>query len=240
MNYNFCLNDFEGPLDLLLHLVRQSKLDIYEINLRDLIDQYLAFISEMENLNIDIASEYLVMASELVHLKSRLLINKKEEDEEENEDFEINSEEDLRRKIIEYESIKNITDNFRILEERRGEVHTKLPESLKEYYETQKLEPGLLTSNDLYNAMIEFQKKLKLMKPLNTKITKKEISVEDRSNDIKNILKIRKKVDFFSLFDTPTKEYVVVTFLAVLQLSKDNEIKITQDNNFSPIVVEEV
>ena len=75
MTYNFCINDFEGPLDLLLHLVKESKMDIYEISIHKIIEQYLEYLHEQEEQNIDIASEYLVMASELIHLKSRLLLH---------------------------------------------------------------------------------------------------------------------------------------------------------------------
>ena len=100
MNYQFYINDFEGPLDLLLHLVKQSKMDIYEINLHDLINQYLKYINDMENLNIDIASEYLVMAAELVHLKSKMLIHKEDEEDDTESEFGIQTEEDLRQKIL--------------------------------------------------------------------------------------------------------------------------------------------
>ena len=99
MTYNFCINDFEGPLDLLLHLVKESKMDIYEINISTIIEQYLEFIHSLKEKNIDVASEYLVMASELVHLKSKLLINK-EEVEESEEEYNINSEEELRERLI--------------------------------------------------------------------------------------------------------------------------------------------
>ena len=75
MEYQFCINDFEGPLDLLLHLVKTSKMDIYEIDIRIIIEEYLEFIEEEKNRNIDIASSYLVMAAELIHLKSKMLIN---------------------------------------------------------------------------------------------------------------------------------------------------------------------
>ena len=80
MTYNFCTNDFEGPLDLLLHLVKESKMDIYEINIREIIDQYLDLIHKEKENNIDVASEYLVMAAELIHLKSKLLVNRKDEE----------------------------------------------------------------------------------------------------------------------------------------------------------------
>ena len=102
MTYNFTTTDFEGPLDLLLHLVKESKMDIYEINIHDIINQYLDFIHSLEEKNIDIASEYLVMAAELIHLKSKLLVNRNEEENEEDE-FSFNSEEDLKNKLIEYE-----------------------------------------------------------------------------------------------------------------------------------------
>ena len=75
MEYQFCINDFEGPLDLLLHLVKTSKMDIYEIDIRIIIEEYLEFIEKEKNRNIDIASSYLVMAAELIHLKSKMLIN---------------------------------------------------------------------------------------------------------------------------------------------------------------------
>ena len=237
MNYTFYINDFEGPLDLLLHLVKQSKMNIYDINLFDLIKEYLDFINQMQELNIDIASEYLSMASELVHLKSKMLVNKKDDDEEADDEFNIKSEEDLRNKLLEYENIKNITGEFKNLELKRTEIYTRLPENLKEYYEPREVK-GLYDADILYKAFLEVEKKLKLLKPLDTTITKKEISVEQRTKEIKDILRLRGKVDFYSLFIINTREYVVITFLTILTMSKNKELKIMQEDNFSPIVVE--
>ncbi len=239
MNYTFYINDFEGPLDVLLHLVKQAKMDIYEINLFTLIKEYLDFIKEMQDLNIDVASEYLSMASELVHLKSKMLVNKQDDSEEETDDeFSIKSEEDLRKKLLEYENIKNITGTFKNLESKRSEIYTRFPESLKEYYEPSEVPKGLYDADTLYKAFLEVEKKLKLAKPLDTTITKKEISVEQRTQEIKNILKVRGKVDFYSLFTINTKEYIVITFLTILTMSKNKELKISQEDNFSPIIVE--
>ena len=235
MNYNFYINDFEGPLDLLLHLVKKSKMDIYEINTTEIINQYLEFIQAQENLNIDIASEYLVMASELVHLKSKLLINASYEDEE--SEFEIQSEEDLKNKLSEYEKYKNLTENFRELEEKRGEVFTKLPESLTEYSETIKINHNL-TINDLLNAFLEWESRHQLDKPLKTKITKRETSVEERILNIRNVLKKKKKINFLELFEEYSKEHVVLTLLGLLNMSNNNEIDIIQKGNFSPIMIE--
>ena len=237
MTYTFTINDFEGPLDLLLSLVKQSKMDIYEIPIKMLIDEYISFIKEQEKLNIDIASEYLVMASELLHLKSRMLINKELEETEESE-LDINTEDDLRNKLIEYEKIKNITNAFKDLEEKRSEIHEKLPENYSNFSDVISYENAVSSVDDLYKAILEFQKRFKYTKPLNTKISSKELSVEDKIKDIRKILSKNKKVNFLDLFEEFNKEYVVVTFLSILDMSKNKEINIIQEDNFKPIMIE--
>lgn len=238
MSYNFCVSDFEGPLDLLLHLVKESKMDIYEINIHDIINQYLDFIHSLEEKNIDIASEYLVMASELIHLKSKLLINRQDEEVSEEDEFSITSEEDLRNKLLEYEKYKKLTENFHELEQKRGEVYTKLPESLKEYIEETGIQKGEFNIQDLLDAYRLFIERQKLSKPLNTKITKKELSVDDKIKDIRHLLKNRCRLNFIELFTEITKENVVVTFLSILEMSKNKEILLSQEDNFSPIMIE--
>ena len=240
MNYTFTVNDFEGPLDLLLSLVKKSKMDIYEINIKDLIDEYINFIKTQEELNIDVASEYLVMASDLLHLKSRLLINKEieEENKEDQEETTINTEEELRQKLIEYQQIKNITTTLKDLEQKRLEIYEKSPEKYSNYQEHPTFEKGSGDINELYKALLNFQKRQKLEQPLNTKITKKELSISTRINDIRTILKKQKKVNFLDLFDNYTNEYIVITFLSILDMSKNDEINIMQESNFKPIIIE--
>ena len=114
---NLLIGDFEGPLDLLLHLIKKSKMDIFDIDISDITNQYINYINEMSELNLDIASEYLVMAAELIEMKSRKLLPGKEEDEE-NEEM-INPEEELKRRLAEYEKYKESTEVFRNLEEKR-------------------------------------------------------------------------------------------------------------------------
>ena len=236
MDYKFHINDFDGPLDLLLHLVKQSKMDIETINTKEIIDQYLEFLNSMEELNINVASEYLVVASSLIHLKSKMLLNMTD-DEEESDEYTITSEEDLKNKLKEYEQYKLITKSFKILEEKRGEVYTKLPESLKEYNDS-KVESGLFSTDDLLNALKELYNRQELAKPINTKITHRELSVDERTKDIRKILKEKKRVNFLDLFTEYTNEYIIVTFLSILVMSKDNELTITQESNFSPIFLE--
>ena len=234
---NIMINDFEGPLDLLLHLIKTSKMDIYEVNITYIIEEYLKYINAMQDLNIDIAGEYLVMAAELIHLKSKMLINIEDEVEDESDEFTISSEEELKQKLIEYEKYKKSTDSFRKLEENRKEYLTRSPENISEYSKDIKYNMEL-SIEDLINAFLEYRKRLDREKPLETKITRKELSVKERINSIRNILKIKKKVVFTDLFDSFTKEYVVVTFLSILNMSKNNEIMLSQKDNFSPIMIE--
>lgn len=234
---NITINDFEGPLDLLLHLVKTSKMDIYEINTSYIIEMYLKYISEMQDLNIDVASEYLVMAAELIHLKSKTLINLEDDENLEEDEFSISSEEDLKQKIIDYEKYKRSTDSFRKLEENRKEYLTRSPENIMEYAKDVKYDNDL-SIEDLLNAFIEYRKRMDNEKPLETKITRKELSVKERIIHIRNILKEKKKIVFTELFESFRKDYVVVTFLSVLNMSKNNEIKLSQEDNFSPIMIE--
>lgn len=238
MTYNFCINDFEGPLDLLLHLIRSSKMDIYDINIESITKQYLSFIESELDLSVDDKSEYLVMAAELIHLKSKILLNKNDDESEEDEAYELNSEEDLRNKLLEYEKVKELTETFHELEDKRSNFFTKLPSDLKEYKtEDTTLDPDI-DLDDLINAFELFLERQKLNKPLNTKITKRELSVTDRTRQIRHILKEKGKVEFTSLFDELTKPYVIVTFLSVLEMSKNNELMITQDKTFGSITLE--
>ena len=239
MTYNFYTTDFEGPLDLLLHLIKESKMDIYEINIHEIIEQYLQIIHNEEQQNIDISSEYLVMAAELIHLKSKLLVKRTDEPEEyEQEEFSFNSEEDLKNKLIEYEKYKKISEEFSKLEEKRSEVFTKSPEPVKNFQEEITLPKGELDIDDLLKAYLQFIEREKLSKPLNTRITKREISVDEKIKDIRTILSSKKKVNFIELFTDNTKDNIVVTFLSILEMSKNNEIILTQEDNFSPIIIE--
>lgn len=234
MNLN--INDFSGPLDLLLHMVKKHEMDIYEIDLKLIIDEYIDFINSLDREDLDSKSEYLIMASELIHLKSKLLLGF---DDEENDDtYEINSEEDLRNRLLEFERYQNISNDFRVLEMNRQDYFTKLPESLKEYAPDEKLVNSSLDIKDLIEAFLELQKRIEYKKPTNTKIARKELSVKDKTNYIRDILKKEKKVEFFSLFNEYSKEELVVTLLSILEMSKNKEVLLSQNKNFSKIFIE--
>ena len=235
---NLLIGDFEGPLDLLLHLIKKSKMEIFDINICEITNQYIKFIDEMSELNLDVASEYLVMAAELIEMKSRKLLPKMYESEEEVE--EENPEEVLKKRLIEYKKYKESTDVFRNLEANRSSYYTKAPESLKQY-SLEKLEnDGSVGVFDLLDAFQKLLERQQLNKPVNTKIARKELSVKERIVKIRDILSVKKKVNFIELFDDFSKSYVVVTFLSVLEMAKAKEIIIKQDNNFSDIYLERV
>lgn len=239
MEYQFCINDFEGPLDLLLHLVKTSKMDIYEIDIRVIIEEYLRFIETEKNKNIDIASSYLVMAAELIHLKSKMLINSEEQDEVSSDDeFHIDSEEDLKRRILEYEKYKKLTETLEEQMEKRSNFYTKSPMKLDEFLDESSINFGNVSLDDLVNALKNFKAREKLMKPLNTKITRKEYSIERRIDDIRKILSVRCKVEFLELFKENDRNFLIITFLSILTMSKNEEVFLSQEDNFKPIMIE--
>ena len=231
---NFNINDFSGPLDVLLHMIKKHQMDIYEVDLKIIIEEYISFINELDKTDLDSKSEYLIMASELIHLKSKLLLGL---DDKEDDDYEINSEDDLRNRLIEYEKYQSITNDFRILEENRQMFFTKVPEKLKDF-DTEKKEILELDINDLFTAMMELTKRIDYKKPQTTSIMHKELSISKKTNYIKDFLKQKKKVEFTELFEEITKEEIVVTFLSLLEMSKKGGISIMQDKNFSKIFIE--
>ena len=232
---NFNINDFSGPLDVLLHMVKKHEMDIYEIDLKIIIDEYIDFINSLDKNDLDSKSEYLIMASELIHLKSKLLLGF--DDEEDDETYEINSEDELRQRLIEYEKYQNISNDFRTLELNRQDYFTKVPESLREYVDEDTKIEGV-SIDSLVEAFIELQKRLEYQKPKKTKITHRELSLKDKTNYIRNILKDKKKVEFTELFNDISKDELVITFLSILEMTKDHEVLLSQNKNFSKIYVE--
>ena len=238
MDYKFSINDFEGPLDLLLHLVKTAKMDIYEIDIKIIIDEYLEFINLEKNRNIDIASSYLVMASELIHLKSKMLVNDDKEEESGEDLFNITSEEDLKRKLVEYEKYKQLSEMLEEQRDKRSNFYTKSPMNLEGIIERETSRIGNVTVDNLIEALKSVLEREKAFKPVTTKVTRKEYSIEARIKDLRKIKKVRDKIEFLELFPENNKEFMIVTFLSILTMSKDDEIKISQEDNFKPIIIE--
>lgn len=238
MEYKFKINEFEGPLDLLLHLIKQSEMDIMDIEIVKLTDQYLDYINNMEKFNLNVASEYLVLASTLTYLKSKALLPKKEEDDEDEEYSE--TKEELINRLLEYKRYKEVTNAFKVLEDARSNIYTKTPSNLKEYKENSIQLSDDITIEDLVKAFKKYLERKELSKPLQTKVTTREISITERRHSIRNILREKKKVEFFDLFEEFSKPYVVVTFLSILEMAKEKELVIKQENNFEKIYCEAI
>lgn len=232
MNYMIEISNFEGPLDLLLHLIKQSEMDIFDINIEMISKQYLEYIEKMEEFNLNIASEYLVMAAELLEIKSYTLLPKHKNEVE--DDYEDDPRENLISRLLEYEKYKNITTTFKEFEQERMKMYSKDPFDLSSLVENDNIEEDFKI-DDLINALNKMFERKELEKPLNTKVTTKEYSVAERSKQIKNILKQKRKINFVELFDIYSKDYIVVTFLSVLNMARNNDLKIIQDKNFGNI-----
>ncbi|RFU65589.1 segregation/condensation protein A [Peribacillus glennii] len=242
--YKIKIDAFEGPMDLLLHLINRLEIDIYDIPMAEITEQYVGYIHAMKELELDVASEYLVMAATLLAIKSKMLLPKHEEESHEDEGDGIGYEEDPRdelvEKLLEYRKFKNAANEFKVLEEERNLVFTKPPSDLSEFSQ-----PGEVVRMDLnislYDMLGAFQKLLrrqKLQKPLFTKVARQEMSIEKRMDEIVADLRVfGGRKTFYELFPIPDKEHIVVTFLAVLELMKLNEIFVDQEGNFSEIFV---
>ena len=237
MEYSIKIDEFEGPLDLLLHLVKESNINIYDINICEITNQYLDYIHKQEELNIDVDSSYLVMAASLMEIKSKSLLPSKKEVNDDVEDEEL-SRETLIQKLIDYEKYKEITKNFKQLELDRKNIYTKAPSKLNEMLDTKFINDSNTTVDDLINAFSMFLERKNMEKPVVTKVTSKEYSVRKRKSDIRTYLLKNGKAEFSELFTIYSKSFVVVTFLSILELAKEDEVMINQESNFDKIYIE--
>ena len=231
---DFKINEFEGPLDLLLHLIKESKMNIMDIEIEKITEQYMAYLDLQEKMNLEIASEYLVMASELIELKSKMLLPNPKNEEGEEED----PREELVNRLLEYQAYKEITKVLHDKENLRKEIYTKSPENIRNYVEEDVSITSDVTLDDLIDAFKKYLERKKDTKPLQTKITVNEVTVSSRRHDIKNLLKTKKRESFFELFPVVSKEYVIATFLAILEMAKSHELTITQNDTFDDIICE--
>ncbi len=224
MEYIVKINEFEGPLDLLLHLIRKSEVDIYDISINDVTKQYIDYIHTMEKMNLEIASEYLVMAADLIRIKSTMLLPKPKIVEE--TEFEEDPKELLIQRLIEYKRYKEASDKFVDFKEERELKYDKV---FNEAYEVST--PIILDVNvdtfDLVKALEKMRRRKLAQKPLVTVIEKHEITVEERMKQVESkLLTLKEKKRFSEMCDVVTRSYVITTFLAILELVKEDKIEI--------------
>ena len=234
--YALKLDNFEGPLDLLCHLIDKNKMDIYDVKLSEITDQYIEYINEMEKQNLDVTSEFLVIASTLLFLKSKELLPKETDDETEI------TEEELIRRIIEYKKYKEISQKFKDMLTENNRRFYKIPDTIE--LPKQKIEKD-------YSSELLYQNYQRMMNNLKTKMNKnaeniEKIAITDTytvTSKVKEIFReLSKKPRFvfnklFSIKAKPKAE-VVTAFTGLLELTRRNKVVASQEELFGDIVVE--
>lgn len=239
------LENFEGPFDLLLKLIDKDKIDIYNIPISKLTDDYLYYIKSIEKIDMEEMSQFILMASNLLEIKSKMLLPK---DKDENTNEEIDPREELVKKLIEYKKYKIVAEKLSGKEVFYDKVIFKEPdmyaiESIKANHETS-LDEILdgINLQDLYNAFEEVikRKELKIDKIRSgfNSVTKALYNINDKMVYIKGLISLHGRISFNKIFEeSSSKVEIIVTFLAMLELIKDTYIKALQDSIFGEIIL---
>ena len=233
--YEVKLDAFNGPLDLLLHLIQQFEIDIYDIPMKALTEQYMQYVHAMKQLEINVASEYLVMASELLMIKSKLLLPDHSSDDVIEED----PREELVGKLIEYQNYKAYAQMLNDNREARSHYYTKTPSDLSKYERTERIPDG--THIDLTELIVAYQKmknRIALKKPKSVEIKKETFTIQQSTDRIYHQLNHRRSITFFDLFTfNESIEHVVTYFLALLEMAKTGTIQVQQVEAFHNIEI---
>ncbi len=224
------LDIFEGPLDLLIYLIKREHLNIYDIPIARVCEQYLQFLELMKLLDINVASDYLVMAATLINIKSRMLLPREEQEEETEEE---DPREELVKRILEYEKFKEAADYLRTKERERLRYVSRPSSGGGEYTEEVYFEASIF---DLISA---FKSALKdVPRDIFFEVVKDEFTVEEKIHDILHLLLLQERISLSSLFSSAkSKMEIVVIFLAILELIKLKEIVAIQRDLFAPIMI---
>ncbi len=234
--YELKLDNFEGPLDLLVHLIEKNKMDIYDVKLIDITDQYLEYINEMERQNLDVTSEFLVIASTLVYLKSKELLPKEVDNEAEL------TEEELLHRIIEYKRYKDISMKFKEMYLENNKRFFKLPDKvilpkqmIDRQYESSKLFEHY--KRLLENQEVKMNKNVENIEKIAIRDT---YTVTSKVKEIFKVLSKKPRFVFGKLFSVKTKpkEEVITAFTGVLELTRKDKVTTSQEKLFGDIIVE--
>lgn len=233
--------NFEGPFDLLLHLIKKNEMDIYNIEIYKITNQYLKYLDDMKTMDLDITSEFIVVAATLIEIKSKKLLPVIKNNEENEEDIEKN----LMEKLIEYKKIKGAALLLRDKYINSGDIYTKKPEIIEEINIGNKEEDifkniTLLDLYNIYNSLIEnFLMKQNKENIIQRKIYVDKYKIEDKMNDLMINFDKKKIIKFKDIIrESECKLEAVVSFLALLELIKLRIIKAYQDDNFGDILME--
>ena len=241
MEYKVVLETFEGPIDLLYHLIEKNEVDIYDIPISEITHQYIEYIENMKELDLNVTSEFLLMIATLIEIKSKMLLpSKKEIDGEQLKLDEVDPREELVRRLIEYKKYKTASEELKSKEILQKKVFFKPQEEIEGFIVESKPDFDDLNLEDLITAFSKILKKSKNNAPKIDfhEIHRDEITIEESMENILNIVKIKRKIKFEDLFnDNLSKSKIVVTFLSILELIKLNKIVIKQEGNFKDIMI---
>lgn len=232
------ITNFEGPFDLLLHLLKVNKMQINEIRISEITSQYLDYLRSMDELNLEIASEFLLVAATLLEIKSREMLPKYKEEVDEEE-----LKEKLVLRIEEYEAFKNISENLGTRFEKDLFIFTKRAETIAgDDLPLSELLKGVTMDNLYltYTTLMNRQKEKVNKSFVRTKrMEREEFKIEDKMDELERLLVTNKTFNFTSLLEsTKSKSECIVMFLAMLELSRNHRIKVSQQDIFSEIIVE--
>lgn len=229
-NYKVKLDIFEGPLDLLLYLIKKNELNIYDIPIASILEQYLEYLELMKLFDLNVAGEFIVMAATLIHIKSKMLLPPDETQVEEEEE-ELDPRAELVKRLLEYKRFKEAASLLRQKEEYRRQHFIRIQK------ENSEVEPYF--EANLFDLINAFNKVLKdIPKELFLEVIKDEFTVEQKIHDILHLLVTKTRIHFFYLFNqAKNKLEIIATFLAVLELIRLKEIVILQKNIFGEIVI---
>lgn len=241
MDVKIKLDMFEGPLDLLLHLIERAEVDIYEVPIARITDQYMEYLSAMQEWEMEIASEFLVMAATLLAIKSRMLLPRQEPLETDRDEFaeweeEADPREELIERLLEYKKYKKLADVLREHESRRSLVYSRPPMDLTAYARERNPLEGI-RPDDLLQFFVDVLRQQKESQQV-ARVSREEVSIGDRISEI--IERLRAEggaVRFSRLVERGriTREWIVTTFLAILELMKAKRIVCRQERLFDDL-----
>lgn len=244
MDLNFKLQQFEGPLDLLLHLIDKNKMDIFDIPIVEITAQYMEYIRAMKEANLDVMSEFLVMAATLLKIKSKMLLPIEETEDEEEEDPRA----ELVKQLLEYKMYKCISYELRDRQVDANNVYFKvptIPDEVSKYEQPVDLEElmsdiTLSKLNAIFNSVIKRQEnRVDPVRSKFGKIEKEEVSLDDKMNYMLEFARHNRNFSFRQLLEGQrSKMDTIVTFLVILEMMKAGQIYIVQENTFDDIKIE--
>ncbi|MCF6459716.1 segregation and condensation protein A [Clostridium sp. Cult3] len=240
MKYKIVLESFEGPMDLLLHLIDKAQIDIYDIPINEITEQYIDYITRMEELDLEVTSEFLVMAATLLEIKSKMLLPQVEKVEgEQLEIEEIDPRLELVKRLVEYKKFKHASKELRNFEEIQKKIYYKPKEDLSFFVgvEEELEQMDLKELVKAFNNILAKNKDTQFSIDID-EIQKEEYTLDECMGKIKEELKEKETINFQHLFDEEaSRQLIVVTFLSVLELIRMKYITIYQEESFSDIII---